>query len=354
MDGTRLRTHFYSWLCVLLAAVFYANFRTSTLLAQYLSFLHINELNALQLPLFLKLHLPSFLQAALIGYLALYLTKLPSKKSLYASIASLITASALECLQLTSLLPGTFDPLDLFAIICASLMIFFSTKKQPITNISKHQKILVSGLFINTLLISMGCIEDDLKCDPDYQTCVEPITLTWEDLRADIQPSYGNTVTLTSAGKIHVKDDYLFVIDNYRGVHIFDQTDNQNPIRLAFIPMQGALDISTQGEFIYVNSFTDLVIVNYQAVINGSFEQSNVTRKEDVFEIPSFSSFFPKNYAIHGDSSDYHDFLTGGYLDAEHRPDSGFIIGFFDQDGTPVLYGEYDQSIIDQQLGDTQ
>jgi hypothetical protein len=196
----------------------------------------------------------------------------------------------------------------------------------------------------------MACMEEINECNSTYSICVKPITLTWAELRKDIEPTYGNETTITTPGKVHIKDHYLFVVDNYRGVHIFDQTDPQNPIRVVFIPVQGTLEISINDGLMYLNGFTDLVVIDYQAVLNGSFNQSHAWRKVDMFNAPELSSFFPDNYNLEGEISKYSQY-SNSYITEQESKLIGFIIGYIDTDGSEVRYGEYDTSMNDQEAG---
>lgn len=353
MKGTHLHLHLYGGLSIILAAIFYANFRNISLLSGYLAFLHFAEINTIVLPKWIYFHLPSFLQTLFIGYV-LHFTHCSSKKLFNPATGAIFFAGLLELFQLFSLLPGTFDINDVIAVFLASFFIFLitpyiSSNKKP--NTIKHKKLLHTGLITSSVLLSMACMEEINECNPTYSICVTPITLTWAELRKDIELTYGNETTITTPGKVHIKDHYLFVVDNYRGVHIFDQTDPQNPIRVVFIPVQGTLEISINDGLMYLNGFTDLVVIDYQAVLNGDFNQSHVWRKVDIFNAPKLSSFFPDNYNLAGEISKYSQY-SNSYVTQEKSKLIGFIIGYIDTDGTQVRYGEYDQSINMQDTGD--
>ena len=353
MKGTHLHLHVLGGLTVIIAAIFYANFRGTTLLSDHLDFFHVAELNAITLPKWIHFHLPSVLQTFFIGYV-LYSTKYSSSKSLNSAVGALFLASALELFQLFSLLPGTFDIHDLSAVFLASTFIFFITPNAPSNqkpSTIKHKKLLHTGLITSSFLLSMACMEETYECNPTYSICVKPITLTWEELREDITPEYGNTAVITVPGKIYVKDKYLFIVDNYRGVHIFDQTDAQNPMRLVFIPIKGALDISVKNELMYVNSFTDLAIINYQLILDGNFDATAISRKNLIFDIPSYYSFFPKGTYLEGKSDKYSDYYQPHNAEESKYPKSGFIIGYIDTDNKEVLYGEFTETNSNQTIG---
>jgi len=343
MNGYRLNQHIYGWLCVLLAAIFYSHFRNNTQLALYLDLLHIPELNSVTLPSFIDYHLPSFLQTVFFGYLALFLIKPSKRQHLYIGLMSVTLAGGLELLQLTTILPGTFDFFDLLTILIASTLSIYLFHNQthllkPSSN--KKQKWFITPILIGSCFVSMGCYYEG--CDSDESTCVKPVTLTWDELRADIEPRYGNQETLTSPGKTYALGSYLFIIDKFRGVHIIDQTDNQNPIRIVFIPIQGISSLSIEGNYLYANSFTDLVVIDYQKILDGTFDETDAYRQENIFSPPSYEDFFPDDYAVKGEEEDYEGFI----VQDSSSPENGFIIGYYDTDGDTVLYGEYEDANV--------
>ena len=321
-------------LCIILATLFYAHFRESTWLGQQLNWANVSNI---QLPVFLLEHFPSFIQTLFLGLSFLLITK---HSKTHGFGFSLLLASGFELLQLTPLLPGTFATLDLVAVLLGALaLLLIHSKKQPETN-HTFKKLSLGSLFVSGYLLSLGCMGE---CDPDDQTCVVPVTISWNELRGDINPNYGNESVLTRSGKIHVKDEHLFVMDSLRGVHIFDQTDPQHPIRLVFIPVIGATDISLQGDYVYVNSFTDLVGIDYSAVLNGSFNQTHVTRIPHAFTPPHYSEFIPAFYGLEGEYEKYDDYIYRSYQGRDQYPKKGFIIGYYDANSEAVLFGEYDE-----------
>lgn len=342
MNGIRLQYGLIVFACCFFAVIFYANFRDVTWLGQQMAMFQYSHIQQLSIPSMLLNHLPSILQTVFLSICFLFISLHLFNKTINPAVCALFVASSLEALQLTPLMVGTFDWYDLVSICLTALTLFFLTQSQKRIvrkNANKQSTILIT--LFGSYLLSVGCVVPD-ECNDSHYTCITPVTLKWEELRADIIPSYADETVLTSPGKIHKNNQHLFIVDNYRGVHIFEHSDTQNPTRLVFIPVMGALDISIQGDFIYINSFTDLVIVNYQAVLNGSFTQNNISRKENIFAAPLYSTFLPNNYALNGPYDHYDNYLVGRYSTREDIPVSGIIIGYYNLSRDPIIYGEYD------------
>lgn len=72
---------------------------------------------------------------------------------------------------------------------------------------------------------------------------------------------------MENGGKIYLKDNYFYQIENGKGIHIFDVSDKQNPIAIAFVQVPGAQEISIKYNNLYVNSFNDLVLIDITNIL---------------------------------------------------------------------------------------
>jgi hypothetical protein len=88
------------------------------------------------------------------------------------------------------------------------------------------------------------------------------------------------------AGKIYVKNNLIFQNDLGYGIHVIDNTNPASATRIGFIRVIGNTEMSIKGNYLYVNSFTDLVVVDvsdWQNVtevkrIQQAFSQAGGTR----------------------------------------------------------------------------
>lgn len=67
---------------------------------------------------------------------------------------------------------------------------------------------------------------------------------------------------VTNPAKIYVKGNLIFQNDLGFGVHVIDNTDPRNPIRIGFIRIHGNSEMSIQGNYMYANCIKDLVVVD--------------------------------------------------------------------------------------------
>ena len=85
---------------------------------------------------------------------------------------------------------------------------------------------------------------------------------------------------INNPGKLNYKDGYLFISETKKGIHIIDNRNTSNPINISFIVLPGNYDIATKGDYLYADSYLDLVIFDISN-INSIVE---VNRLENNFE----------------------------------------------------------------------
>ena len=85
---------------------------------------------------------------------------------------------------------------------------------------------------------------------------------------------------LREPGKIYFYNDYLFVNEVNKGVHIIDNRDPASPSRVGFVNIPANKDIAVKGDYLYADSQHDLLVFDLSNMQNVEL----VYRKEDVFK----------------------------------------------------------------------
>ena len=62
------------------------------------------------------------------------------------------------------------------------------------------------------------------------------------------------------AGKIYVYGNYIFQVDQYKGIHVIDNTNKSNPSKISFLRIPVCNDISIKGNYLYANNYTNLLV----------------------------------------------------------------------------------------------
>lgn len=97
---------------------------------------------------------------------------------------------------------------------------------------------------------------------------------------------------LVNPGKIFFKDNRLFVTELGEGVHIIDNSDPANPVNISFLEIPGVMDVQMKNEFLYADSYMDLVVFDLSDVNNAQL----VDTAEDVFiyNLPVHDARYPR------------------------------------------------------------
>jgi hypothetical protein len=117
----------------------------------------------------------------------------------------------------------------------------------------------------------------------------EPVYLTYEDLRSSVVME--QNVDLKNPGKIYFKDNYIFIVEELQGIHIFDNTNPAAPVKKGFIKLPGVADMVISGNFMYADSYVDLAILDLQDINN----IREAGRLKDIipYTVPATGNEFP-------------------------------------------------------------
>jgi hypothetical protein len=125
------------------------------------------------------------------------------------------------------------------------------------------------------VLLFVGC-EDSCKTTTSFIQ-FRPVYANSEALKDSVALEPGRV--LKQPGKIYLKDQYLFINEPGEGIHIIDNADAENPVTLYFLNIPGNFDLAAQGNYLYADSFVDLITFDISDVNN----IKEVHRAEGVF-----------------------------------------------------------------------
>ncbi|HSN61882.1 MAG TPA: hypothetical protein VLR49_13160 [Ferruginibacter sp.] len=74
---------------------------------------------------------------------------------------------------------------------------------------------------------------------------------------------YANTPQpVVAAGNIYVKGELIYQVETGKGIHVIDNRVPAQAHRVGFLTINGSSEISINGNFLYTNSYDDLVVVD--------------------------------------------------------------------------------------------
>lgn len=65
-----------------------------------------------------------------------------------------------------------------------------------------------------------------------------------------------------NGGKIYLKGNILYQVEQFEGIHIIDVSDPENAIKIGFYEIFGCNQITMEGKYMYVNSLRDFLVID--------------------------------------------------------------------------------------------
>jgi len=168
---------------------------------------------------------------------------------------------------------------------------------------------------VPALLFLQSCSKDDtVKQDESYTyTLYSPV---YKDKSAVLAAINADANTpIKRAGKLYIKDNFIYLNDVNKGIHIIDNSNPKNPEQVAFLAIPGNLDIAIKGNILYADMYNDLLALDitnlHKAVIKSTINnfftnriyiggyETNTTDKiaidwnEKDTTVPVYSSYNP-------------------------------------------------------------
>jgi len=91
--------------------------------------------------------------------------------------------------------------------------------------------------------------------------------MSYTDLRKAVKTSDANQ-DLNKPGKIYYWNNYLFINEQGKGIHVIDDQNPSQPVFKTFIEIPGNVDISIKDSILYADSYIDLVAIDISDISN--------------------------------------------------------------------------------------
>ncbi len=125
---------------------------------------------------------------------------------------------------------------------------------------------LISAVIIIASITGMtGCKKDKCNQTVTYATYA-PVYMSYADMRNGVKT--GAAQPLKTPGKIYLKGNYIFVNEIGQGIHVIDNTNPSSPQNIAFITIPGNIDLATNGNTLFADSYIDLLSFNISNINN--------------------------------------------------------------------------------------
>lgn len=127
-----------------------------------------------------------------------------------------------------------------------------------------------------------------------YQTGYVPILMKRADLEASVL-LVNSAKLITTPGKIYLYQNWIFLVEKYKGIHLIDNSDPAKPVRKAFLKVPGCMDVAVGNGILYVDNAVDLVGVRLNL---NNMTATEVARKIMILpEIDSPYGYIPSDFS---------------------------------------------------------
>lgn len=116
-----------------------------------------------------------------------------------------------------------------------------------------------------------------------------PVYMSYDELRKAIKVE--DPVALKEPGKIYFKDNYIFLNEYMKGVHIIDISDPSHPNPVSFINIPGNVDMAIKNNVLYADSYIDIVLID----ITDPLAPVELNRLDSIlsYTLPPFNNNYP-------------------------------------------------------------
>ncbi len=105
-----------------------------------------------------------------------------------------------------------------------------------------------------------------------------------DDLRIDVLNETPRL--LKSANKIYLSNDLILISERMEGIHVYDNSNPENPVAINFLNVPGNNEIFVEGNILYADSYYDLLKID----ISSPLQANIVSRLKSAFEPQFFNT----------------------------------------------------------------
>ncbi len=116
-----------------------------------------------------------------------------------------------------------------------------------------------------------------------------PVYMDYETFRTSVKMQAPQSIK--APGSIYRKDDFLLIVEPNEGIHFINNANPSSPQKVGFLKVMGCNGMSIKDNYLYVNSFTDMVVID----VSSWEHPQEVARMKDMFPqvLPSYNESYP-------------------------------------------------------------
>lgn len=127
---------------------------------------------------------------------------------------------------------------------------------------------------LSLIVVTLTTSFDDDQSPSDYY----PVLMKRTDLEKSV--FIRDAQNIETPGKIYYKDNFIYLNEKYKGIHVIDNTNPLAPDNVAFINIPGCIDIAIKNQSLLADNAIDLVSIDLS---NGLNDLEVTKRVKNVF-----------------------------------------------------------------------
>lgn len=172
--------------------------------------------------------------------------------------------------------------------------------------------------FLSVILLFAACKKEAGTKTGKTITLYTPVYASKASALASINGNPSEAIDHT--GKIYIKDNFIYLNDQNKGIHVYDNSTPSNPRQVAFFSIPGNLDIAIKGNILYADMYNDLLAIDIS-----NPHQATLTK--------TIENFFTGRSYVNGFSTNVNGQVVAKWLERdtviqeENYPNCGFCGG---------------------------
>jgi len=121
-----------------------------------------------------------------------------------------------------------------------------------------------------------------------------PMLMDRTELETSVQ-LVSSALPIRNPGRIYIYQNWLLLVEQYKGIHLIDNADPANPVRRGFLRVPGCQSMAVRNGVLYVDNAVDLV--GFQFDLNTMQGQELVRSRKALPEINSPDGYVPWEFS---------------------------------------------------------
>lgn len=112
-------------------------------------------------------------------------------------------------------------------------------------------------IFFTVVCVAMGILLS--SNDPVTYGDYTPVYMQRNEMEKSVKIETAQP--LQSTGKIFIYGQYILVNEKYKGIHVVDNSNPASPQNIAFLHIDGCIDMAMKNDILYADNAVDLIAI---------------------------------------------------------------------------------------------